>query len=118
MYLKFKVPVGQLSASHCAHDCRERVLFFIFAKLCVNVCAEGTISQSHTLLRESVLFIGTQYSNLYIAVDMPAKAAMMMMSFICSCRNKKKGAKLHIYLQEGTYHKRLFRGRSTNDMRK
>ena len=33
-----------------------------------------------------------------------------MMSFICSCRNKKIGAKLHIYLEEGTYHKRLFTG--------
>jgi hypothetical protein len=33
------------------------------------------------------------------------------MSFICSCRNKKIGAELHIYLEEGTYHKRLFRGR-------
>ncbi len=42
----------------------------------------------------------------------------MMMSFICSCRIKKIGAKLHIYLQEGTYHKRLFRGPSTNDMKK
>ena len=30
---------------------------------------------------------------------------MMMMSFICSCRNKI-GAELHIYLKEGTYHKR------------
>jgi hypothetical protein len=30
---------------------------------------------------------------------------MMMMSFICSCRNKKIGAELHIYLEEGTYHK-------------
>jgi hypothetical protein len=28
----------------------------------------------------------------------------MMMSFICSCRNKKIGAELHIYLEEGTYH--------------
>jgi hypothetical protein len=42
---------------------------------------------------------------------------MMMMSFICSCRNKI-GAELHIYLEEGTYHKRLFRGPSTNDMKK
>jgi hypothetical protein len=38
----------------------------------------------------------------------------MMMSFICSYRNKV-GAKLHIYLEEGTYPKRLFRGTSTND---
>jgi hypothetical protein len=43
---------------------------------------------------------------------------MMMMSFICSCRNKKKGAELHIYLEEGTYHTRLFRGPSTNGMKK
>jgi hypothetical protein len=41
---------------------------------------------------------------------------MIMMSFICSCRNKI-GAELHIYLEEGTYHKRLFRGPSTNDMK-
>ena len=36
---------------------------------------------------------------------------------ICSCRNKI-GAELHIYLEEGSYHKRLFRGPSTNDMKK
>jgi hypothetical protein len=42
---------------------------------------------------------------------------MMMMSFICSFRNKT-GAELHRYLEEGTYHKRLFRGTSTNDMKK
>ena len=36
--------------------------------------------------------------------------------FICSCRNKI-GAELHIYLEEGTYHKRLFRGPITNDMK-
>jgi len=42
---------------------------------------------------------------------------LMMMSFICSCRNKI-GAELHIHLEEGTYHKRLFRGPSTNDMKK
>ena len=40
----------------------------------------------------------------------------MIMSFYCSCRNKI-GAELHIYLEEGTYHKRLFRGPNTNDMR-
>jgi hypothetical protein len=39
--------------------------------------------------------------------------------FYCSCRNQI-GAELHIYLEEGTYHKRLglFRGPSTNDMKK
>jgi hypothetical protein len=46
----------------------------------------------------------------------------MMMSFICSCRNKIR-AELRIYLEpeEGayswSYHKRLFRGPKTNDMK-
>ena len=31
--------------------------------------------------------IGTRFSNLYTAVDTPAK---MMISFICSCRNKEE----------------------------
>jgi hypothetical protein len=31
---------------------------------------------------------------------------------------QKRGAELHIYLEEGTYHKRLFRGPNTNDMKK
>ena len=44
-------------------------------------------------------------------------ALMMMMSFICSCCNKI-GAEFHIYLEEGTSHKRLFRGTSTDDMKK
>jgi hypothetical protein len=34
--------------------------------------------------------------------------AVMMMHFICSCRNKI-GAEFHIYLEEGTCHTRLFR---------
>jgi len=42
---------------------------------------------------------------------------MMMMYFICSCRNKI-GAELHLYLEEGTYHKSLLRGSSTNDLKK
>jgi hypothetical protein len=51
-----------------------------------------------------------------------AMMMMMMMSFICSYRNKiLPGAELHIYLEEGRYqlfHKRLFRGPNTNDMKK
>jgi hypothetical protein len=31
---------------------------------------------------------------------------------------KQIGAELHIYLEEGTYHERLFGGPSTNDMKK
>jgi len=31
-------------------------------------------------------------------------------------QKQKIGAELHIYLEEGTYHKRLFRGSNTNDM--
>ena len=33
-------------------------------------------------------------------------------------QEQKRGAELHIYLEEGTYHKRLFRGSYTNDMKK
>ena len=40
-----------------------------------------------------------------------------ILDLLCSCRNKL-GAELHIYLEEGTCHKRLFRGPSTNDMKK
>ncbi len=39
------------------------------------------------------------------------------MSFICSCRNKI-GAELRIYVEEGTYHNRLFEEANTNDMKK
>jgi hypothetical protein len=45
---------------------------------------------------------------------------VMMMSFklfIWSCRNQI-GTELHVYLEKGTYHKRLFRGPSRNDMKK
>jgi hypothetical protein len=41
----------------------------------------------------------------------------MMMSFICSCRTKV-GAELHMSLEEGAYHKRLFGGPITNDTKK
>ena len=38
--------------------------------------------------------------------------------FYLFLQKQKIGAKLHIYLEEGTYHTRLFRGPSTNDMKK
>jgi hypothetical protein len=45
----------------------------------------------------------------------PQRNARLTPSLICSCRNKI-GAELNIYLEEGTYHKRLFRGPDTNDI--
>jgi hypothetical protein len=47
---------------------------------------------------DHVLFIGTRFSNLYTEVDMPAYEP--------------------VYLKESTYHTRLFRGTSTNYMKK
>ena len=38
--------------------------------------------------------------------------------FYLFLHKQKIGAELHIYLEEGTYHKRLFRGPNTNDMKK
>jgi hypothetical protein len=38
--------------------------------------------------------------------------------FYLFLQKQKIGAGLHIYLEEGTYHKRLFRGPNTNDMKK
>ena len=38
--------------------------------------------------------------------------------FYLFLQKQKIGAKLHIYLSEGTYHKRLLRGPSINDMNK
>jgi len=38
--------------------------------------------------------------------------------FYMFLQKQKRGAELHIYLGKGTYHKRLFRGPNTNDMKK
>jgi len=38
--------------------------------------------------------------------------------FYLFLQKQKIGAELQIYLEEGTYHKRLFRGPNTNDMKK
>ena len=38
--------------------------------------------------------------------------------FYLFLQKQKRGVELHIYLEEGTYHKRLFRGPNTNDMKK
>ncbi len=38
--------------------------------------------------------------------------------FYLFLQKQNLGDKLHIYLEEGTYPKRLFRGPSTNDMKK
>ena len=37
--------------------------------------------------------------------------------FYLFLQKQKIGAELHVYLEEGTYHKRLFRGTNTNDMK-
>jgi hypothetical protein len=44
------------------------------------------------------------------------EGGMMMMSFICSCRNKNE--RKAIYTKATSHHTRLFRGPSTNDMKK
>ena len=38
--------------------------------------------------------------------------------FYLFLQKQKLEANLHIYLEKGTYHKRLFRGPNTNDMKK
>jgi hypothetical protein len=38
--------------------------------------------------------------------------------YLLFLQKQKRGAELHIYLEEGTYDKRLFRGPNTNDMKK
>jgi hypothetical protein len=38
--------------------------------------------------------------------------------FYLFLQKQKIGAELHIYHEEGTYHKRMFRGPNTNDMEK
>jgi len=38
--------------------------------------------------------------------------------FYLFLQKQKRGVNLHIYLEEDTYHKRLFRGPNTNDMKK
>jgi hypothetical protein len=38
--------------------------------------------------------------------------------FYLFLQKQKRGAELHIYLEEGTYHKRLFRWSNTNDMKR
>jgi hypothetical protein len=43
---------------------------------------KSNVSWVGFLLRERVLFIGTQYSNLYTAVDTPAEAAWLC---VCVC---------------------------------
>ena len=37
--------------------------------------------------------------------------------FYLFLQKPKIGAELHVYLEEGTYHKSLFRGPNTNDMK-
>jgi hypothetical protein len=64
--------------------------------------------------QEKGLYIDMGYFfDMYVKIEIH----VMMMSFICFCRNKI-GAELHTYLEEGTYHKRLFTGPNTNDLKK
>jgi hypothetical protein len=59
-----------------------------------------------------VLFIGSQFSNLYTAVECGAVSGRCLVAaaaddddvFHLFLQKQKRGAELHIYLEEGTYH--------------
>jgi hypothetical protein len=46
---------------------------------------KGSLGYGCLSTRESVLFIGTSFSNLYTAVDTPAEAVMLCMMCLCVC---------------------------------
>ena len=67
----------------------------------------------------------TKCADRYMLVNTEAYALSYKFSgdfdddvFYLFLQKQKIGAELHIYLEEGTYHKRLFRGPNTNDMKK
>jgi hypothetical protein len=53
-----------------------------WSQVVVSIYAQPCMHEQDHPLRESVLFIGTQYSNLYTAVDTPAEAAWLC---VCVC---------------------------------
>jgi hypothetical protein len=55
---------------------------------------------------------------IVIEVQASAEEAEDDHVFYLFLQKQKIGAELHVYLEEGTYHNRLFRGPNTNDMKK
>jgi hypothetical protein len=86
---------SQLSSLFCSRASRAsntdlRCRFSCFcASICCVHCANGLIRQRQrnrmiSKVRESVLFIGTQFSSLYTAVDTPARGRVgVCVVFVC-----------------------------------
>ncbi len=60
------------------------------------------------------------FGQIYLTVKYICPVVLLSVDdvFYLFLQKQKIGAELHIYLEEGTYHKRLFRGPNTNDMKK
>jgi hypothetical protein len=65
---------------------------------CLN-CVQTVFKGEHSVFEHAVFTLSSRCSH----------DVRDLMSFICS-QKQKLGAELHVYLEEGTYHKRLFRG--------
>ncbi len=66
------------------------------------------------------LFLQEQIKDIiiFVAVQPLLPLIKLFAFFYLFLQKQKRGSDLHIYLEEGPYHKRMFRGPNTNDMKK